>query len=62
MISEEIESLALAVLELCLSEGIVSKMINPLNPPNKIFWLICPSHQVNTTTLCDNVFIIGVLF
>ena len=22
-------------------------MINPYNPPNKIFWLICPSHQVN---------------
>ena len=21
-------------------------MINPFNPPNKLFWLICPSHQV----------------
>ena len=21
-------------------------MINPFNPPHKIFWLICPSHQV----------------
>ena len=21
-------------------------MINPFNPPNKIFWMICPSHQV----------------
>lgn len=21
-------------------------MINPFNPPNKIYWLICPSHQV----------------
>ena len=21
-------------------------MLNPFNPPNKIFWLICPSHQV----------------
>ena len=21
-------------------------MINPFNPPNKIFWIICPSHQV----------------
>ena len=21
-------------------------IINPFNPPNKIFWLICPSHQV----------------
>ena len=21
-------------------------MLNPFNPPHKIFWLICPSHQV----------------
>ena len=21
-------------------------IINPYNPPNKIFWMICPSHQV----------------
>jgi len=21
-------------------------MINPFNPPQKLFWLICPSHQV----------------
>jgi len=21
-------------------------IINPFNPPHKIFWLICPSHQV----------------
>lgn len=21
-------------------------MINPYDPPNKIFWMICPSHQV----------------
>ena len=26
-------------------------MINPFNPPNKIFWLICPSHQVNVVIL-----------
>ena len=23
-------------------------MINPFNPPQKLFWLICPSHQVST--------------
>ena len=23
-------------------------MINPFNPPQKLFWLICPSHQVCT--------------
>ena len=22
-------------------------MINPFNPPNPIFWLICPTHQVH---------------
>ena len=24
--------------------------INPFNPPNKIFWIICPSHQVRICT------------
>ena len=24
-------------------------MVNPFNPPHRIFWLICPSHQV---TMC----------
>ena len=23
-------------------------MVNPFNPPHKIFWLICPSHQVSS--------------
>ena len=36
-------------------------MTNPFNPPNKIFWLICPSHQVNTMILYGSVYIISVL-
>ena len=24
--------------------------INPFNPPNKIYWIICPSHQVSSTS------------
>ena len=25
-------------------------MLNPFDPPHKIYWLICPSHQVTTST------------
>ena len=25
-------------------------MLNPFNPPHKIYWLICPSHQVTKST------------
>lgn len=33
-------------------------IINPFNPPNLIFWLICPSHQVRTFNVCLMVFIL----
>ena len=29
-------------------------MPNPFNPPHKIFWLICPSHQVQYNNACIN--------
>ena len=29
--------------------------INPFNPPNKIFWIICPSHQVRKYTMYSSV-------
>lgn len=28
-------------------------MINPFNPPQPIFWLICPTHQVMLFMCCD---------
>ena len=29
--------------------------INPFNPPNKIFWIICPSHQVRKYTMYSSI-------
>ena len=31
-------------------------LINPFNPPNKIFWLICPTHQVCVHIICYMVY------
>ena len=32
-------------------------MLNPFNPPHKIFWLICPSHQVMACIYCPRVYV-----
>ena len=30
-------------------------MMNPFNPPKKIYWLICPTHQVCVMALCKSL-------
>ena len=30
-----------------------SWMMNPFNPPHKIYWVICPTHQVCVMALCN---------
>ena len=35
--------------------------VNPFNPPHHVYWLICPSHQVNSLLLIIKLLLIHVL-